>query len=748
MKKRLLSVLLTLSMVLTLLPSAAFAMEPDDQWAGYTAIDSQEDLEAIANNMSGKYYLTDDITLTGTWTPLGHGSSGEYDNFDGTHFTGVLDGDGHTISGLNTGTDFQTYAGVGLFAAVGQSGQIKNLTLNGANVYGRYWVGGFAGLNSGTIENCHLTDSTVAGHEGSNPRFDYNYVGGSQIGGIAGWNQQNGTIASCSVTASSVLGNRYVGGVAGVNNGTIQQTFVRKCDDSNWIGTKYQKINSGNGSVAIRLVYNHLLMNGNSYNTPYMYVGGLVGANQSADGIGRVENCYVVSTQLQAIDAFGELIGVNWGNVKNCYTAINGISYYSYFNNGNVTLTPDYDSRNMNNSDGTVTGVHYYASRSLDLRGVGDKHYDGNDMQSQATYVGWDFENIWTLDATATADNYGYPVFGTTVQEPEDPEDPVTVTKILTSVERDGKTVELANPVSDTVLYEGDQVTWTIQVTNNTNTQKTYYLTDLLTYTEIEAGSAEMTYQGSVINSDSNTGRITVGGNKTATLTAAYTVAPDRYAGEGASLTNTVEVRNEPGTTSVASASATNPVGYTVKVTYSGNGGTADGAETKTVVERSESYPVDTPVEYTVEDNDLDFAYTGHSFDGWYTLATGGENVTGKTQSLHGGVTYYAHWVENEEPATQEVTLNFYDETNNKQVKEETITLPADATHVNTSEITVPDGYELVRAGDLPINDGYVYVGLRVVEKPTTQEVTLNFYDENHPPRRRHPCQHQRDHCP
>ena len=151
MKKRLLSVLLTLSMVLTLLPSAAFALEPDDQWAGYTAIDSQEDLEAIANNMSGKYYLTDDITLTGTWRPLGLGTSGEYDKFDGTPFTGVLDGDGHTISGLNTGTGFQTHAGVGLFAAVGQSGQIKNLTLNGADVYGRYWVGGFAGLNNGTI---------------------------------------------------------------------------------------------------------------------------------------------------------------------------------------------------------------------------------------------------------------------------------------------------------------------------------------------------------------------------------------------------------------------------------------------------------------------------------------------------------------------------------------------------------------------------------------------------------------------
>ena len=37
----------------------------------------------------------------------------------------------------------------------------------------------------------------------------------------------------------------------------------------------------------------------------------------------------------------------------------------------------------------------------------------------------------------------------------------------------------------------------------------------------------------------------------------------------------------------------------------------------------------------------------------------------------------------------QEVTLNFYDEPNNNQVKEETITLPADATHVNLSLIHI-----------------------------------------------------------
>ena len=90
--------------------------------------------------------------------------------------------------------------------------------------------------------NCHLVNSTVAGHETG----AYNYIGGSQIGGLAGWNQSAGEITGCSVTTSSVLGNRYVGGVVGTNNGLVSQTFVRNCvkEENNWIGSKYYKNNN------------------------------------------------------------------------------------------------------------------------------------------------------------------------------------------------------------------------------------------------------------------------------------------------------------------------------------------------------------------------------------------------------------------------------------------------------------------------------------------------------------------------
>ena len=419
------AIFLVFCLLFSVVTGSAMAAAPSDGVPeGYTAITNEAELRAIAGDMDGKYILMNDITLSADWTPLGLGDSQarEVEEFTGTAFTGVLDGNGKTITGMSC--TLPSYIMVGMFAQ--NKGVIRNLTLKDADINGRTWVGGFAGVNSGVIENCTVTGSTVAGREGSAPAQEYNYVGGSQIGGLAGWNQSGGAISKSALLESSVHGNRYVGGIAGVNNGQISQTFVRDCtrEEGNWIGSKYYKDNSA-ASNALKMHLNYLITLVNSgqasgTNAPYMYTGGLVGANQSNNGTGTVQNCYVTNTQINAIDAFGELIGVNWGKVVNSYSAENGLAYYNYFSNSQINWTPDYASRNLYNSGGTVTGVHYYASSSLDLRGAGTKHYSGAGMKEQATYAGWDFTGIWTLGSEA-AINYGYPVFGVTEAGPEAP---------------------------------------------------------------------------------------------------------------------------------------------------------------------------------------------------------------------------------------------------------------------------------------------------------------------------------------
>ena len=78
--------------------------------------------------------------------------------------------------------------------------------------------------------------------------------------------------------------------------------------------------------------------------------------------------------------------------------------------------------------------------------------------------------------------------------------------------------------------------------------------------------------------------------------------------------------------------------------------------------------------------------------------------------------------------AQKTIYINFYDEEANAQVKEEPMPVPADATSVNASSLTAPEGYELVLSGDLAINDGYVYAAVRKVA--TTKTVKINYYSE------------------
>ena len=80
------------------------------------------------------------------------------------------------------------------------------------------------------------------------------------------------------------------------------------------------------------------------------------------------------------------------------------------------------------------------------------------------------------------------------------------------------------------------------------------------------------------------------------------------------------------------------------------------------------------------------------------------------------------------EAKTKTITINYYSESENKQAGEDKMTVAADATSVNSSELTAPNGYELVQSGDFPIRDGYVYVAVKPV--PTTKTIKINYYSE------------------
>ncbi len=119
-------------------------------------------------------------------------------------FSGVFDGQGHTISGISI-TNSGSYTG--LFCITQESAVIKDLHVQGSNVASgeQLATGGIVGDNYGLISNCTF--------EGNVNGYDY-------TGGIAGYNEQTGVISSCK-SSGYVVGMHFTGGITGYNMGTL-----------------------------------------------------------------------------------------------------------------------------------------------------------------------------------------------------------------------------------------------------------------------------------------------------------------------------------------------------------------------------------------------------------------------------------------------------------------------------------------------------------------------------------------------
>ena len=154
------------------------------QLADYCRLDSWSENRTV--------YLDADLELTGS-------------GFAGIpSFSGVFEGQGHTISGLSLVSDGSV---VGFFRYVQQGANIRDLVVRGRSMPTgtRSTVGGIAGSNAGTLHNC---------------RFEGVSSGASIVGGIAGTNLATGVIESCTTTGS-VYGAHFIGGIAGENHGVI-----------------------------------------------------------------------------------------------------------------------------------------------------------------------------------------------------------------------------------------------------------------------------------------------------------------------------------------------------------------------------------------------------------------------------------------------------------------------------------------------------------------------------------------------
>ena len=258
--------------------------------------------------------LDTDLTLTGEWTPIGTESQ---------PYTGTFNGKDKTITELKI-TGSNDY--VGLFGRIGSGGAVKNVILTEVNVTAGTSVGGIAGQNDGTVENCSV-NGTVTGR------------GFTDTGGIVGTNY--GTISGCSAEGT-VTGSVNVGGIAG---GSYLGVTIVGCYSSAAV-EGYSTV----GGVVGNLGNNSSLMA--SYSTGNVtvtsttgYAGGVVGVNAQ----GTVTACYHATGTVSGQGNVGGIVGMNnnSGQTTACYWSSNPANGIGKMNSGtNGTIKVDGDWQN------------------------------------------------------------------------------------------------------------------------------------------------------------------------------------------------------------------------------------------------------------------------------------------------------------------------------------------------------------------------------------------------------------------
>ena len=244
-------------------------------------------------SLSAYYKQIRDITLPdvasgeSNWTQIGSLYPG---------FSGVYDGSGHTISKL---TINDSNDGRGLFSWIESSGIVKNVGIVNCYINAKGLVGGVAGQNNGTVQNCYVTGD-VSGT-------------GESVGGVVGNN--GGTVENCYATGNTDSSYRFVGGVVGNNSGSgmVQYCYATGNISSN--GTAGGVVGSNNGMV--QYCYATGNVSGGSGS-----VGGVVGSTANN---GTVQNCYATGDVSSSGNNYiGGAVGtLSDGTVRNCYATGN-----------------------------------------------------------------------------------------------------------------------------------------------------------------------------------------------------------------------------------------------------------------------------------------------------------------------------------------------------------------------------------------------------------------------------------------
>ena len=329
MKKKILSLLLTLCLVMTFVPMAAFAAE-----ANKISITTVDELLQFAKAVDNGEYddktdavvsLDADLDLTGVaWTPIGSVFAA-----DGTlqhYFSGKFYGNGHTISNLDFSVNYgkTEYPSFGFFSEV-YGAEISGLTIQGKlDVSNSGYV--FFGTVAGVAENSKISDcvsdvsftdtdkyingpaalcgyainSTIEHCQNKGNFSITKDVSSFQMGGIVGL-AQNSTVQYCANTGNMTSWAPCTGGIVGQ---LYQGSKIINCYSTGEmvpLGKGTTDFGGIAGTVGAGTEIRHCYFAGEmdlsqyTATTPYKRLGGIAGGVSSDTP--AFENNYFVETE-------------------------------------------------------------------------------------------------------------------------------------------------------------------------------------------------------------------------------------------------------------------------------------------------------------------------------------------------------------------------------------------------------------------------------------------------------------------
>ena len=332
MKKKLLSLLLALCLVMALVPMTAFAEE--NEQSSKTSITTVDELLEFAKAVDNGEYddktdavvsLDADLDLTGVaWTPIGSVFAA-----DGTllhYFSGKFYGNGHTISNLDFSENYgkTEYPSFGFFSEV-YGAEISGLTIQGkldVSNAGYVYFGTVAGVAAdskisdcasnvsftdtdkyinGTVALCgYAINSTIEYCQNKGDFSITQDVTSFQMGGIVGL-AQNSTVQYCANTGDLTSWTPCTGGIVGQ---LIQNSKVINCYSTGKIvplGKGTTDFGGIAGTVGTGTEIRHCYFAGEvdlsqyTATTPHKRLGGIVGGVSSDTPV--FENNYFIETE-------------------------------------------------------------------------------------------------------------------------------------------------------------------------------------------------------------------------------------------------------------------------------------------------------------------------------------------------------------------------------------------------------------------------------------------------------------------